>query len=68
MAITIKVNGKTETLEDHISILALLEYFDIEPYKVIIERNNEVVSNDTIDQVILKEGDRIEIIRIVSGG
>ena len=68
MAITVKVNGQTESLEDRTSVLALLKRFDLNPQRVIVERNREIEARDAIDQVILEDGDNVEIIRMVSGG
>ena len=36
--------------------------------RVIVERNREIVDKSSIDQVILEDGDQVEIIRIVGGG
>ena len=68
MPITAKVNGQTESLEDRTSVLALREGFDLKPQRVIVERNREIVPGDTMDQVILEDGDNVDIIRMVSGG
>ena len=68
MPITVTVNGQKEPLEESSSVLDLLERFDLEPQRVIVERNHEIVPRAAIDQVTLEDGDNIEIIRIVSGG
>ena len=68
MPITIRVNGKTRSLTETTNLTALLDQLKLQPRKVIVERNRQIVDRDVIDQVILADGDDIEIIRIVSGG
>jgi thiamine biosynthesis protein ThiS len=68
MPITIRLNGENRSLDNHTSVLDLLELFELSPQRVIVERNRQIVDRDSIDQVTLEDGDDIEIIRLVSGG
>lgn len=68
MPITIRLNGENRSLDTRTSILDLLELFELSPQMVIVERNRKIVDKDSIGQVILEDGDDIEIIRLVSGG
>jgi thiamine biosynthesis protein ThiS len=68
MPITIRLNGEKRSLDNHTSVLDLLEFFELSPQRVIVERNRQIVDKDSIDQVTLEDGDDIEIIRLVSGG
>jgi sulfur carrier protein len=68
MTITIRVNGQNRLLEDRKSILELLRMLEIPCRGVIVEKNRRIVDKSLIDRVILKDGDKVEIIRIVGGG
>ncbi|HPA72421.1 MAG TPA: sulfur carrier protein ThiS [Spirochaetota bacterium] len=63
----IKVNGRDivfykSTLKD------LLAQYRMDPTKIVVERNGEMVQRDTFDTLALQEGDVVEIARFVGGG
>jgi len=63
----IKVNGRDivfykSTLKD------LLAQYRMDPAKIVVERNGEMVQRDTFDTLALQEGDVVEIARFVGGG
>lgn len=68
MPITIRVNGKTKSLNEHTSLSNLLVRLKISPNGVAIERNRKIVGKDLLNSVTLEDGDEVEIIRMVSGG
>ncbi len=68
MSITIKVNGEKQTLETGTNISFLLEKLNIRIQSVVVERNMEILHRDRFDQVVLKDGDELELIRFVGGG
>ncbi len=62
------VNGDVHEIPGPISLLGLIERFGLEPRKVAIERNLEIVPRSTYGQTQLGEGDRLEIVHFVGGG
>jgi thiamine biosynthesis protein ThiS len=68
MPITVWVNGQNKLLENHKSISELLRMLEIPSRGVIVEKNRRIVDKSSIDRVILEDGDKVEIIRIVGGG
>lgn len=64
----VTVNGDSHDVPPAITLLALIESFGLEPRKVAIERNLEIVPRSTYGQVELGEGDRLEIVHFVGGG
>ncbi len=68
MSITIKINGKERSLERTMDILCLMEMLNVPPKNVIVERNGEILQRDMFQQVILEDGDQLELIRLVGGG
>ena len=62
------VNGETHRLEAPMTVLGLIESFGLEPRKVAIERNLEIVPRSAYAQTQLQDGDRLEIVHFVGGG
>jgi len=58
----IEINGKNPLLS---KILELMGY---KPNTVIVELNNFIVNSKKWDDVILKDGDILEIVSVVGGG
>jgi thiamine biosynthesis protein ThiS len=66
--ITISVNGERRKVADGISALALLRDANLEPKMILVELNETALQRHEIPLTIIKDGDRIEFIRIVAGG
>jgi len=66
--ISITVNGEARSVEAGSSIAAMLEAIGLNPRKVAVERNLEVVPRATLGDVIVSEGDQFEIVHFVGGG
>ena len=62
------VNGKPVELPDGSTVAALLLHLGVEPAKVAIERNQDVVPRRTWAETQLADGDQIEIVTFVGGG
>jgi thiamine biosynthesis protein ThiS len=45
-----------------------MEMLNVPPKGVIVERNGEILPRDMFQQVILEDGDQLELIRLVGGG
>lgn len=65
---TITVNGKKEELPGPITILDFLVQKNLNPDKVVVELNLDIISKDTLKDVMLKENDTLEVLRFVGGG
>jgi thiazole synthase len=66
--LTIILNGEPRRIAAGTSIAALLTELDLPAAKVAVERNLEIVPRSTFGQVVLAEGDRLEIVHFVGGG
>ena len=66
--IILTVNGESRTIDDGTSIIKLLDVLDIEQRRVAVAVNGEVVPRTEHEQTSLKEGDQVEIVRMVGGG
>ena len=63
----IEVNGEHREIEAG-TILDLVETLGLNPKKVAVERNLEIVPRSLQGETALAEGDRIEIVQLVGGG
>ena len=64
----ITLNGQDESIETPTTVAALLQRLSLEPIRVAVEINEEIVSRgDYVDRQI-GNGDRIEIVTFVGGG
>jgi thiamine biosynthesis protein ThiS len=66
--LTITLNGERFELEQPISVADLLARLEIDPRRVAIEHNLEIIKRHTFPDVVIGEGDRLEIVNFVGGG
>jgi len=64
----ITLNGEWYELDQPVTVSALLERLDIDPRRVAIEHNLELIRRRTFETVVIKDGDRLEIVNAVGGG
>ncbi len=64
----LRVNGEEREVADSLTVSRLLESFEIDPRRVAVEVNLEVVPKARYGQVSLSPGDQIEIVNFVGGG
>ncbi len=62
------LNGEEKVLADGISVLDMLNALEIERRGIAVELNREVVPKGRHEETRLKEGDTVEVIRMVGGG
>ena len=64
----ITINGQAENLDGAMSVADLLAHRNIEPVRVAVEINEEIVPRRTLAETMIRDGDRIEIVTFVGGG
>ena len=62
------VNGEMKDAPDQATIAELLAFLGIEGRRVAVERNLEIAPKSLWPQIVLAEGDRLEIVQFVGGG
>lgn len=62
------MNGKPREVGEGLSVAALLQELGLDTRYAAVALNGEVVRRADHSAVIVKEGDRIEIVHAVSGG
>lgn len=63
----IVVNGESSSIEA-MSVLQYLEKMGIDPRRVAVELNLDILPKGSYSSTLLKEGDRLEIVHFVGGG
>jgi thiazole synthase len=64
----VRVNGEHRRLRGRLSIAGMLNEIGIDPAKVAVERNLEIVPRSTFGEVCVEDGDDFEIVHFVGGG
>ena len=62
------LNGKTVDLKEEISVEQLLKDYDLNPQKVVVEVNMEILEDEVYSTYLLKNEDTVEVISFVGGG
>ncbi len=65
---TIVANGKETSTDIPCTVEEFLKQLDLPPRSVVVEYNGTALSPSEFGQQPLKNGDRLEIVRIVAGG
>src|ERR1043166_1441479 len=68
MTIEIRLNGEKQQLPASLSIVQLLEPFDLPKDRVAVERNRAIVPKPQWETVAVGQGDELEVVHFVGGG
>jgi thiazole synthase len=66
--LSISVNGQHRRVRDGMTVAELALELGLEPTKVAVERNLEIVPRSTLAEVKIVDGDDYEIVTFVGGG
>ena len=64
----ITINGETQEFQDSLSIKDLLTTLEVDSAKVAIECNLEIIPKGHYSDIIVQDGDKIEIVHFIGGG
>ncbi|MEQ8733536.1 MAG: sulfur carrier protein ThiS [Rhodospirillaceae bacterium] len=64
----ITLNGEHKDLADATTIRVLLTDLGIDPKKVAVERNLEIVPKSQFESTVVQNGDRLEVVHFIGGG
>ena len=67
-SISIRVNGEERRVAEGATVAEMVEQLGLDPTRVAVERNREILSRSTLGQVEVREGDAYEIVHFVGGG
>mgnify|MGYP001810070799 CR=1 FL=1 len=67
--LVLTVNGDRRTVAPGTTLAALLTGLELDPRLIVVERNREILRDrDAFAQVILADGDILELVHFVGGG
>jgi thiamine biosynthesis protein ThiS len=64
----IRLNGKAREVADGITIGRLLDELTLQPLRVAVQVNMDIVKRERFGEVALQPGDTVEILTFMSGG
>ena len=64
----IRVNGEHRRVPGGVSIAGMLNEIGIDPAKVAVERNLEIVPRSSFGETHVEDGDDFEVVHFVGGG
>jgi len=67
-AITIQLNGAEVPATHGVTLGQLLDSRGVERRMIAVEYNGEILPRYEYDNVILNDGDRLEVVQMVGGG
>ncbi len=62
------INGEERRFTEITSVASLVATLGLDPRKVAVERNLEIVPRSIYAEIALADGDRIEIVHFIGGG
>lgn len=64
----ITLNGKPRRVPEGASLSSLLDSLELDRRLVVVELNEQIVRRTELDDVPVREGDRVELVHFVGGG
>jgi thiamine biosynthesis protein ThiS len=62
------VNGERRRFTEPVTLADLLTTLGLDPRMVVVELNREIIRRPRLGEVMLREGDQIELVHFVGGG
>jgi thiazole synthase len=66
--LSVRVNGEPRQVTRSTTVAQMLSELGIDPRKVAVERNLEIVPRAALGEVSVADGDTFEIVHFVGGG
>ncbi len=67
-SMTVTINGDERDVPDGLTVIALVGHLGLNPGRVAIERNREILPRARWETTSVERGDRYEIVQFVGGG
>ncbi len=62
------INGEERRVDAPLTVAGLVDLLGLDPRKLAVERNREIVPRSAYSSTALAEGDALEIVHFVGGG
>ena len=67
-SLSVRVNGEPRRLPAGTTVAAMIRELGLDPARVAVERNLEIVPRSTLGELQVADGDAYEIVHFVGGG
>jgi thiazole synthase len=67
-SLSVKINGEHRRVVGGITVADMLNELGLDPLRVAVERNLEIVPRAILGEVCVEDGDGFEIVHFVGGG
>jgi sulfur carrier protein len=64
----VRINGKAVELQEPTPLLDYVSQVGVDPRAIAVEVNGEILQRETYSDCTLRDGDVVEIVRMVGGG
>src|SRR5450755_2180950 len=68
MTLNVIINGEAKNLGKAMTLNEMLIFLGLDPKKIAVERNLEIVPRSTYAEVQVRDGDKYEIVHFIGGG
>ncbi len=68
MPLSVTINGEERQIDGPVNVRGLLASLGLDPAKIAVERNLEIVPRSLYDSTMVGKGDRLEIVHFIGGG
>lgn len=65
---TVQVNGEARKVPEATTLAGLVASLGLNPKTVVAQRNGDIVERAVFDDVVLEDGDALDLIGFVGGG
>lgn len=62
------LNGQKKAFSEPLTVAGLLDRLGIHPKSIVVEKNLDIVDRENFERETIRDGDTVEIIRLVGGG
>ena len=66
--IHVRLNGKDRKIDSGLSIEKFVKSLDLNPKLIVVELNREIISQDSLSETQVLDGDQLELVHFVGGG
>lgn len=66
--IKVTINGKEKEAPSGLTVHGLLKHLNIRMSTAIVEHNYNILKLEQLDEVMVNDGDNLEVVRFVGGG
>lgn len=64
----IRLNGEVKEINCGINLAQLVDELKLEPEKIVVQQNGNIITHDKFAEYIISSDDEIELLKFMAGG